>query len=82
MTGTSFHERAQVVLEMIRHSVATRGYPPTRQEIADRLGFAGRGSTQPLIDRMVREGLITVEPGRGRTITIKGGAMVAPREEM
>lgn len=78
----SYDQSAHEALAFIAETVRRRGYPPSRQEIADHLGFAGRGSTQPIIERMKERGLIRVDPQSPRAMTITEAGMKALTEEM
>lgn len=77
-----FEARTQRALQFIADTMRARGYPPSRQEIADHVGYAGRGATQPVIERLVQQGLLRVEPGQARTITITEAGMKALTEEL
>lgn len=44
--------------------------PPTRQEIADILGFASPNASQCHIDLLKKKGYIRTEPGKSRAIRL------------
>jgi repressor LexA len=72
--------QAHAALQLIEKSVRERGYPPSRSEIAEHLGMAAKGSTQPVIERMKEQGLIRVERHSPRAITITEAGMKALTE--
>lgn len=60
------------MIEFIRLTIHERGYPPTVRELADHYGL----STSTVHDRLRKlqaEGVIRVEAGRARAITIVEG---------
>lgn len=90
MSGTTGHrsydESGIIVLRFIERCVRERGYPPSRQEIAEELELQSKGSTQPIMDRLVDKGLLRVATGdhraRTRAITITEAGMKAITEEL
>lgn len=65
-------------LEMIVAFTNARGYPPSRRELAESLGV-NVSTVQARLERMVREGLIEVDPVAARGIRVK---MKAQTEEV
>lgn len=74
--------QAHLVLRFMAKTIEERGYPPSRDEIAEHLELASRGATQPIIDRMRDAGLIKVVPGTARAIVITEAGMKALTEEL
>ena len=71
MTATRKVSPAQQrVLDEIRSYVAENGIPPTRRELADRLGFSSDNAVQGHLNRLSRKGLIVVRPGSPRAIRV------------
>ncbi len=58
------------VLEFIKKYIASNGYAPTVREIASGLDLKSPSSAQELIGRLVRNGLITVNKNKSRTIEL------------
>jgi SOS-response transcriptional repressor LexA len=84
----TFDQSGIIALRFIRKMVAERGYPPTRQEIADELELRSKGSTQPIIERLVERGLLVVakrpdgQRADTRAITITEAGMKAITDEL
>ncbi len=68
--------RQQEILDLITASVRELGYPPTRAEIAARLGFRSANAAEDHLQALARKGVITLTPGASRGIRIAE----APRE--
>lgn len=58
------------VLTFVRDSIETHGYPPTRQEIADAMGFSSPTAAHEHLQRLARHGVITLIEGTSRGIRI------------
>ena len=92
MSGTTGHrsydESGIIVLRFIERCMRERGYPPSRQEIAEELELQSKGSTQPIMDRLVEQGLLRIpktEQGQRavvRAVTITEAGMKAITEEL
>jgi len=81
----TYDESGLIALRFIKRMVAERGYPPSRQEIAEELELSSKSSTQPIMERLVERGLLRVANGdykaRNRAITITEAGMKAITEE-
>jgi SOS-response transcriptional repressor LexA len=75
-------ERAVVALRFIAAHVKEYGYPPTRQQIAVEVGLASAGSVQPMMQRMIDQGLVRTKRYEPRAITITEAGMKAMTEEL
>lgn len=63
-------KRQSEVLELIRERIAETGFPPTRAEIAEQLGFKSPNAAEEHIKALARRGAIEVMPGASRGIRI------------
>ena len=62
--------RQQQVLDLIKHSVASTGYPPTRAEIARELGFKSANAAEEHLKALARKGVIEMVAGASRGIRL------------
>ncbi len=62
--------RQRQVVELIRESLAERGMPPTRAEIAAALGFRSVNAAEVHVRALVRKGVIELLPGTSRGIRL------------
>lgn len=74
-------DRQQEILELIHQSIAQTGAPPTRAEIAQRLGFRSANAAEDHLQALARKGVIELKSGTSRGIrltpqahTLLGGA--------
>lgn len=58
------------VLALIVEQTAERGYPPTMEEIATRLGLASRSTVRHHLCRLEALGLIRRDPHRARGMVV------------
>lgn len=58
------------VLELIKDSLSTTGLPPTRAEIAERLGFRSANAAEDHLRALARKGAIELLPGASRGIRL------------
>ncbi len=63
-------ERQQEVLSLIRSYIHDTGYPPTRGEIAQELGFRSANAAGEHLRALARKGAIEMVPGASRGIRI------------
>lgn len=64
--------RQSEILEFIRHCLENNGYPPTRAEIAQELGFKSANAAEEHLKALARKGAIEMTPGASRGIRIPG----------
>lgn len=64
--------RQAEILELIKSSLEHHGYPPTRMEIAARLGFKSPNAAEEHLKALARKGAIEMTPGASRGIRIPG----------
>jgi repressor LexA len=64
--------RQQQVLDLIRSAIEATGFPPTRAEIAEELGFRSPNAAEEHLKALARKGAIEMMPGASRGIRIIG----------
>jgi repressor LexA len=62
--------RQSEILELIREHIARTGLPPTRAEIARRLGFRSANAAEEHLQALARKGAIELIPGASRGIRL------------
>ena len=70
--------RQQEILDLIRQTVARTGFPPTRAEIAQALGFRSPNAAEDHLKALARKGAIELTAGASRGIRLKPAADEAP----
>jgi len=63
--------RQQQVLSLIRQHIADTGFPPTRAEIAARLGFRSANAAEEHLKALARKDVIELTAGASRGIRLK-----------
>lgn len=63
-------DRQEEVLRLIRDYIRETGYPPTRAEIAEELGFRSANAAEEHLRALARKGAIEMVPGASRGIRI------------
>ena len=71
MADESLTPRQAEVLQLIRDTVESSGYPPTRAEIAQAFGFRSANAAEDHLRALARKGLIEIEEGRARGIRLR-----------
>lgn len=69
---TSLTERQRTILEVIRTSVTTRGYPPSIREIGDAVGLTSTSSVAHQLRTLERKGYLRRDPNRPRAVDVRG----------
>ncbi|MBO0677000.1 transcriptional repressor LexA [Mycolicibacterium sp. S2-37] len=78
-TGTGLTERQRTILEVIRASVTTRGYPPSIREIGDAVGLTSTSSVAHQLRTLERKGFLRRDPNRPRAVDVRSTEdMAAP----
>ena len=67
-------ERQRTILEVIRASVTTRGYPPSIREIGDAVGLTSTSSVAHQLRTLERKGYLRRDPNRPRAVDVRGTA--------
>lgn len=62
--------RQQEILDLIKSAIVKTGYPPTRAEIAEQLGFRSPNAAEEHLKALARKGAIEMMPGASRGIRI------------
>ena len=65
-------ERQRKVLEVIRASVAERGYPPSIREIGDAVGLTSTSSVAHQLRTLERKGFLRRDANRPRAVDVRG----------
>ena len=68
------------ILVMIDNHIKANGYPPTRMELSGEMGTTSPNGSQYHLDQLVKQGLITMEPRKSRSIVITGAGKTAIRQ--
>ncbi|ACZ30289.1 SOS-response transcriptional repressor, LexA [Xylanimonas cellulosilytica DSM 15894] len=76
--GPGLTARQRRVLETIRASVETRGYPPTMREIGEAVGLASPSSVKHQLMTLERKGYLRRDPNRPRAMEVVDPAGEAP----
>lgn len=63
-------KRQTEILDLIRQNIEETGYPPTRVEIAKKLGFRSANAAEDHIKALAKKGAIEVVPGASRGIRL------------
>jgi repressor LexA len=72
-------ERQRTILDVIRNSVTTRGYPPSIREIGDAVGLTSTSSVAHQLRTLERKGFLRRDPNRPRAVDVRGSDdMVTP----
>ncbi|MGF1665452.1 MAG: transcriptional repressor LexA [Acidimicrobiia bacterium] len=79
---TDISDRQRQVLEYIRTTVASRGYPPSVREIGDALGLSSPSTVHSHLSSLAKAGLIRKDPSKPRAIEILEAAPMSqtPRD--
>jgi repressor LexA len=64
-------ERQRNILEVIRSSVTTRGYPPSIREIGDAVGLTSTSSVAHQLRTLERKGFLRRDPNRPRAVDVR-----------
>ena len=62
--------RQEEILQLVQDSIAENGAPPTRSEIAQRLGFASANAAEEHLKALAKKGYLELSPGTSRGIKI------------
>ncbi|KKW62360.1 transcriptional repressor LexA [Mycolicibacterium elephantis] len=69
---TGLTERQRTILEVIRASVTSRGYPPSIREIGDAVGLTSTSSVAHQLRTLERKGYLRRDPNRPRAVDVRG----------
>ena len=62
--------RQAEVLDLVRSHIADTGYPPTRADIARKLGFRSANAAEEHLKALARKGALEIVPGTSRGIRL------------
>ena len=63
--------RQQEILTLIQQHIAQTGFPPTRAEIAQRLGFRSANAAEEHLQALARKGMLELSSGTSRGIRLR-----------
>jgi repressor LexA len=66
--------RQEQILNLIKEAIDNTGFPPTRAEIAQELGFRSANAAEEHLQALARKGAIEISPGTSRGIRLVGTA--------
>jgi repressor LexA len=72
-------ERQRTILDVIRASVSTRGYPPSIREIGDAVGLTSTSSVAHQLRTLERKGFLRRDPNRPRAVDVRSAEDTAVR---
>ena len=75
---TGLTERQRTILDVIRASVTSRGYPPSIREIGDAVGLTSTSSVAHQLRTLERKGYLRRDPNRPRAVDVRGADNVPP----
>jgi repressor LexA len=70
MPGGAVTDRQRRILEAIRDSVATRGYPPSMREIGEVVGLTSSSSVKHQLTALQAKGYLRQDPHRPRALEV------------
>lgn len=71
-TDSELTDRQRTILEVIRASVVSRGYPPSIREIGDAVGLTSTSSVAHQLRTLERKGYLRRDPNRPRAVDVRG----------
>ena len=66
-------ERQQEILKLVRELTEVSGFPPTRAEIAERMGFRSVNAAEQHLRALEKKGAIEISSGASRGIRVRDG---------
>ena len=66
-------DRQSEILRLVRELTEVSGYPPTRAEIAEKMGFRSVNAAEQHLRALERKGAIEISSGASRGIRVRGG---------
>jgi repressor LexA len=70
-------QRQRTILDVIRASVTSRGYPPSIREIGDAVGLTSTSSVAHQLRTLERKGYLRRDPNRPRAVDVRGADAAA-----
>jgi repressor LexA len=75
--NSSLTERQRTILDVIRASVTSRGYPPSIREIGDAVGLTSTSSVAHQLRTLERKGYLRRDANRPRAVDVRSAEDVA-----
>src|ERR671923_434728 len=66
-------ERQAQILRLVRELTEVSGYPPTRAEIAEKMGFRSVNAAEQHLRALEKKGAIEISSGASRGIRVRDG---------
>jgi repressor LexA len=73
--------RQEQILNLIKEAIDNTGFPPTRAEIAQELGFRSANAAEEHLQALARKGAIEISPGTSRGIRLLNTITAPARPE-
>ena len=73
-------ERQAEILRLVRELTEVSGYPPTRAEIAEKMGFRSVNAAEQHLRALEKKGAIEISSGASRGIRVRDGRGPAARD--
>ncbi|WMW79146.1 transcriptional repressor LexA [Undibacterium cyanobacteriorum] len=67
--------RQEQILTLIKDAIQNTGFPPTRAEIANELGFRSTNAAEEHLQALARKGVIEISAGTSRGIRLKESSL-------
>lgn len=67
--------RQEQILQLIKDAIEHTGFPPTRAEIAQELGFRSANAAEEHLQALARKGAIDISPGTSRGIRLRDNGL-------
>ena len=75
--------RQEQILNLIKDAIENTGFPPTRAEIANELGFRSANAAEEHLQALARKGAIEISPGTSRGIRLRdNGSSISGGRQM
>jgi repressor LexA len=74
--------RQEQILNLIKDAIENTGFPPTRAEIANELGFRSANAAEEHLQALARKGAIEISPGTSRGIRLREHIQAAGNRQM
>src|ERR1700730_18252775 len=71
-TESTLTPRQRTILDVIRASVSSRGYPPSIREIGDAVGLTSTSSVAHQLRTLERKGYLRRDPNGPRPVAVRG----------
>ena len=82
MSRSTITQKQQEILEYIKESILSRGYPPAVREICEAVHLRSTSSVHAHLETLEKKGYIRKDPSKPRTIEIVDDTFNLPRREI